>query len=118
MGGPRAERLQQKFKMQYELITSAGRRRRHKTYISRLQTVQAAVDQQLLDMAANHPHRRVALVTFGSEITVHGDGSSAPLTFEEDILNEGQQLIDAAQSVPFPTNIQTQVDTLSDKLFR
>ena len=42
--------------------------RRNVTYVSRLQGVQAAVDHQLGEMAKDHPNRRVALITFSSEV--------------------------------------------------
>jgi len=41
---------------------------RNVTYISRLQGMQAAVDAQLEDMKKEHPHRRVALITFNNEV--------------------------------------------------
>ena len=38
------------------------------TYISRLQSMQAAVDHQLEQMSKEHPDRRVALVSFNNEV--------------------------------------------------
>lgn len=43
--------------------------RRDVTYVTRLQGLQAAVDSQLQELAKDHPNRRVALVTFNSEVT-------------------------------------------------
>ena len=43
--------------------------RRDVTFVSRLQGVQAAVDQQLGDMSKEHPNRRVALITFNTEVS-------------------------------------------------
>ena len=43
--------------------------RRDVTFVSRLQGVQAAVDQQLGDMAKEHPNRRLALITFSTEVS-------------------------------------------------
>ena len=48
------------------------RQRRDVTYVSRLQAVQAAVDHQLEEMIKQHPNRRVALITFNSEVRVKG----------------------------------------------
>lgn len=44
------------------------RQRRGVTYVSRLQSVQAAVDFQLGELAKTHPAQRVALVTFSDEV--------------------------------------------------
>ena len=45
------------------------RQRRDVTYISRLQSVQAAIDHQLQEMEKEYPNRRVALVTFNNEVS-------------------------------------------------
>lgn len=42
--------------------------RRDVTYVTRLQGLQAAVDSQLQELVKDHPNRRVALVTFNSEV--------------------------------------------------
>jgi len=44
------------------------RQQRNVTYISRLQSVQAAIDHQLMEMSKEFPNRRVALVTFSNEV--------------------------------------------------
>ena len=44
------------------------RQRRDVTYVSRLQSVQAAIDHQLQEMEKEYPNRRVALVTFNNEV--------------------------------------------------
>jgi hypothetical protein len=48
--------------------------RRDVTFVTRLQSVQAAVDQQLGDMAKQHPDRRLALITFSTEVSTGGLG--------------------------------------------
>ena len=45
------------------------RQRKNVTYVSRLQGVQAAVDHQLEEMLKEHGSRRVALITFDSEVS-------------------------------------------------
>ena len=42
--------------------------RRDVTYVSRLQSVQAAIDHQLQEMEKEFPNRRVALITFSNEV--------------------------------------------------
>ena len=45
------------------------RQARNVTHVSRLQSVQAAVDQQLEEMVKEHPNRRVALIVFNNEVS-------------------------------------------------
>ena len=40
---------------------------RHKTYISRLQCVQAAIDSQIQKMKTEYPNRKMGLVTFNND---------------------------------------------------
>jgi len=51
------------------------KQKRNATWISRLQSVQAAVDDQLTELAKEKPNCKVALVTFSTEITIVGDGT-------------------------------------------
>jgi len=50
------------------------REKRNVTYVSRLQSVQTAVSEQLSRLKQENPTMIVGLVTFGSEITIIGDG--------------------------------------------
>ena len=63
------------------------------TYVSRLQCVQAAIDQQLNDMHNGAPNRKVGLVTFNGEVTVVGDGTKPPQTIAGDKLTDYDFLI-------------------------
>jgi len=47
-----------------------------RTYVSRLECVQAAIEAQLQDLVRQQPDRHVGLVTFNEEVTVYGDCSS------------------------------------------
>lgn len=48
------------------------------TYISRMQCVQAAIDNQIQEMSKGAPERKLGIVTFNHEVTIYGDGSKAP----------------------------------------
>ena len=61
-------------------------------YVSRLQCVQAAVESQILALQAKNPNVRVALVTFSSEVTVFGDGSTPPCVIAGDRLSNKAEL--------------------------
>lgn len=70
--------------------------RRNVTYVSRLQAVQAAVQTQIETLAREAPHKRVALLTFCSDVKVHGDGSTAAIAVEGDKLESVEELMSAA----------------------
>ncbi|KAL2079724.1 hypothetical protein ACEWY4_025468 [Coilia grayii] len=62
---------------------TAGNAMRSPTYISRLQSVQDALYKAISSILQKSPHRRVGLVTFNDEVTVYGDGTSAPVTLRD-----------------------------------
>jgi hypothetical protein len=71
------------------------RERRDITYVSRLQCVQAAVSQQVENLAREHPNKRVAIVTFASDVTVHLPGSSQQV-IAGDKLGDYQSLLSSS----------------------
>ncbi|XP_053396238.1 uncharacterized protein LOC123552632 [Mercenaria mercenaria] len=93
------------------------RQRRNVTYISRLQSVQAAIDHQLQEMAREYPNRRVALVTFSNEVTVIGDGKVDPVAIAGDKLGNQDTLKTLAKEQPFPEAIKNTRQQLGQKLF-
>ena len=56
------------------------------TYISRMQCVQAAIDNQITEMAKGAPERKLGIVTFNHEVTIIGDGSKNPQVIAGDKL--------------------------------
>lgn len=48
------------------------------TYVSRMQCLQAAIDQQIQDMTNGASDRKIGLVSFNNEVSVVGDGSNDP----------------------------------------
>ena len=75
------------------------------TYISRLQSMQAAVDAQLQQMRERNPRRHVGIVTFNNEVHVVGDGTQPEVHIAGDRLSD--QAAIAAQ-VREHTNLMTQ----------
>jgi len=61
-------------------------------YMSRMQCMQAAVSENLKQLAVRHPNRKVLLVTFNDEVTFHSDGTGEPLTLAGDALNDGNHI--------------------------
>ncbi|KAK5848195.1 hypothetical protein PBY51_005829 [Eleginops maclovinus] len=53
------------------------------TYISRLQSMQDALQAALSSILQESPRRRVALVTFNDQVVIYGDGTSTPLTLRD-----------------------------------
>jgi hypothetical protein len=65
------------------------------TYVSRLQCVQSAIDNQLSEMQKNNPDRKIGLVTFNNEVTIIGDGTKDPITVTGDKLFNYEHLLNS-----------------------
>ncbi|KAL5010281.1 hypothetical protein ScPMuIL_012586 [Solemya velum] len=89
---------------------------RDRTSVSRLQAVQAAVDHQLEEMNKHHPNRRVALITFSSEVYAVGDGQGTPKRIDRDLENK-QALMEVGRSLDLPRPIKESRKILGEKLF-
>lgn len=66
---------------------------RNVTYISRMQCLQAAIEQQINDMSNGAAERKLGIVSFNSEVTVIGDGAKDPLTIAGDKLFDQEFLM-------------------------
>ena len=66
---------------------------RNVTYVSRMQGVQAAIENQIEEMARTNPDRKIGLVTFNNEVKSIGDGTKAPITITGDKLSNKELLI-------------------------
>ncbi|XP_071315492.1 circularly permutated Ras protein 1 [Trachinotus anak] len=62
-----------------EVTSSSG----FPAHISRLEGIQDALQRVLTSMLQQSPRRRVALVTFGDEVVIYGDGTRTPLTLRD-----------------------------------
>jgi len=87
------------------------------TYISRLQSVQAAVSAQLTALKKSHPNKRVALVTFGNDVRIVGDGSSPEVVVTGDNLRNMEALQQAGQNYLLSVPISQSMDELTKKVF-
>jgi hypothetical protein len=72
----------------------------NKTYISRLQAIQAAVEQNVESLAKSHPSYRVGLITFSADVTIRGDGSSEARIISGDRLQSYEELVSIADKYP------------------
>jgi len=70
------------------------------TMVTRLQCVQAAVEQQIERLSRESPSIRVALVTFSNEVILLGDGSQPPVTIAGDKLLSSSELQKLARAFP------------------
>ncbi|XP_046583394.1 circularly permutated Ras protein 1-like [Haliotis rubra] len=93
------------------------RQKRNVTYVSRLQSVQAAVDHQLEEMQRDHPNRRVGLITFDNEVTVIGDGTEEETSVVGDKLTNREVLVKLGKDLNTPKSIKETRKCLGDKLF-
>ncbi|XP_034020768.1 circularly permutated Ras protein 1 isoform X2 [Thalassophryne amazonica] len=62
-----------------EVVSSEG----SSTYVSRLESIQDALQRALSSLLQHAPRRRVALVTFSDEVVIYGDGTSTPVTLRD-----------------------------------
>lgn len=63
------------------------------TYVSRMQCLQAAIDQQIIDMTNGASNRKVGIVAFNNEVTIVGDGQKEPQIVTGDKLFDYDYLI-------------------------
>lgn len=63
------------------------------TYVSRMQCMQAAIDNQIGEMAKGAPERKLGIVTFNHEVAIIGDGSRDPQIIAGDKLHNYEYLI-------------------------
>ena len=63
------------------------------TYVSRMQCLQAAIDQQIIDMTNGASNRKVGIVAFNNEVTILGDGHKEPQIVTGDKLFDYDYLI-------------------------
>lgn len=64
------------------------------TYVSRMQCLQAAIEQQFNDMGNGASDRKVGIVTFNNEVSVIGDGTENPQTITGDKLYDYDYLME------------------------
>jgi hypothetical protein len=91
--------------------------RRDVTYVSRLQSVQAAIESQLENLKHAHPNARVGLVVFSSEVIIIGDGTQEPIVIAGDKLNHYDTLIQIASSYRLDHPISQTKDKLVKSLY-
>ena len=51
---------------------------RNVTYVSRMQCLQAAIDQQISDMQNGAHDRKLGIVSFNDQVSIYGDGQKEP----------------------------------------
>jgi len=86
------------------------------TYISRLQSIQAAVNCQLTALARDNPSQRVAIVTFGDEVTVSGGDRAEEMVVTGDRLWKHGALVKIGNTIPLPLPIKQAKAYLSKKV--
>eukprot|EP00029_Vermamoeba_vermiformis_P006511 TRINITY_DN2572_c1_g1_i2.p1 TRINITY_DN2572_c1_g1~~TRINITY_DN2572_c1_g1_i2.p1 ORF type:complete len:687 (-),score=231.37 TRINITY_DN2572_c1_g1_i2:56-2116(-) len=91
--------------------------RRDVTYISRLQCVQAAIDQQLEALAKEHPKAKVGLVCFNNEVKLLGDGTQEPLIIAGDKLYNYDAILELGKTFKIANCIKESKEVLSKKLY-
>eukprot|EP00499_Haloplacidia_sp_CaronLabIsolate_P015706 CAMPEP_0196768958 /NCGR_PEP_ID=MMETSP1104-20130614/233_1 /TAXON_ID=33652 /ORGANISM="Cafeteria sp., Strain Caron Lab Isolate" /LENGTH=932 /DNA_ID=CAMNT_0042139039 /DNA_START=47 /DNA_END=2845 /DNA_ORIENTATION=+ len=91
--------------------------RRDVTYVSRLQAIQAAVNQQLESMARETPTWRAGLITFNEDVRVVGDGSAPTQVLAGDRLADYEHLKSAGEDYPLARPVSESRASLVERLF-
>jgi len=91
--------------------------RRDVTYVSRLQSVQAAIAAQIETLSKQKPNYSVGLVTFNDEVTVIGDGQQHQEVIAGDKLHSYDELLKAGESYVLQSTIGVAEQALSSKVF-
>jgi hypothetical protein len=70
---------------------------RNMTYISRLQCLQAAIENNLAGLAKASPNRKIGMVTFNNEVTCYGDSTKQPVKLNGNNLNDYNEIVKLAE---------------------
>eukprot|EP01114_Cavostelium_apophysatum_P016686 TRINITY_DN479_c0_g1_i1.p1 TRINITY_DN479_c0_g1~~TRINITY_DN479_c0_g1_i1.p1 ORF type:complete len:652 (-),score=239.59 TRINITY_DN479_c0_g1_i1:843-2798(-) len=105
--------MEEGFNMNNQFLPNQNR---NNTHVTRLQCVQAAIEQQIEQLAVQHPHYRVGIITFNHEVTVIGDASQDSLVVTGDKLNSWKELQQI--SGEFSKYIQNNVKDSKEKLLK
>ena len=100
---------------EYRLMQS---NRQNVTWISRMESLQAAVDTHLAKLVHSEPNKRVSIVTFSDDVTVMGDGRMVPVTIAGDKLSNSKAVIDIGKEIPLPSTVRETQKALSKKIYR
>eukprot|EP00800_Vazella_pourtalesii_P017804 TRINITY_DN557_c0_g1_i11.p1 TRINITY_DN557_c0_g1~~TRINITY_DN557_c0_g1_i11.p1 ORF type:complete len:586 (+),score=162.83 TRINITY_DN557_c0_g1_i11:382-2139(+) len=87
------------------------------TYLSRLKSLQSAVQSQIDQLTTTNPDKRVAIVTFNNEVSLLGDGTKEALILAGDKLYEEERLFDAGVTFQTPDIIKNTNQKLSQTLW-
>jgi len=84
-----------------------------------MECMQAAVQIQLEDIKTKHPTKRVALITFATDVHIYGDASTEPLVVAGDKLNSEKDLeaLCAKLNVDHLQPVEKSFENLSKVLF-
>eukprot|EP01089_Gocevia_fonbrunei_P002992 TRINITY_DN12855_c0_g1_i1.p1 TRINITY_DN12855_c0_g1~~TRINITY_DN12855_c0_g1_i1.p1 ORF type:complete len:157 (+),score=25.17 TRINITY_DN12855_c0_g1_i1:1-471(+) len=87
------------------------------TYISRLQCVQAAVENYIKKLSVENPDKVVGLVTFNNEVIIVGDGFKSANVVTGDKLNDYDTLLNIGKKTKVGKPISKSYAALHKHLF-
>lgn len=90
---------------------------RNVTYVSRLQSMQGAIESQLTSMSRLHPARQVGIITFNSGINIIGEGTTDVAITGDRLSNRAELLKIAEDNSNLSLSIKHSREALSKKLF-
>ncbi len=89
-----------------------------KKYISRLEAVQTAIDDNLTQLAKNSPELRVGLITFNREVKLIGDGHHQATVIAGEQLYSPEEIRVLAQTAPTFEPVGRNKDKLRDEVLK
>jgi hypothetical protein len=91
--------------------------RRGVKYVSRLQCVQAAIEQHIANIKKTNPHYKIGLISFNDEVTIVGDGTQDPLIVAGDKLDSFDSLKEIGEKYTIGKSVHEAEKDLLTKLW-
>ncbi|CAM9197262.1 unnamed protein product [Chrysoparadoxa australica] len=91
--------------------------RRNVTWVSRMQSIQAAMDAQLQEIKEENPKTVAGLITFNGEVHLIGDGAALPQVISGTTLHSYDQLTSLGRNYPLQSPIEDTYESLTTKMY-
>jgi hypothetical protein len=90
----------------------------NETYVSRLDSLQLAVAQNLENLRIKYPNKRVFLVAFNDDLLILGDGTSNPILITNDKLHNEDEILDFSKDIQFIRPIRDTKEKIENRLYQ
>eukprot|EP01080_Neovahlkampfia_damariscottae_P008555 gene8555-378_t len=89
------------------------------THVTRMESLQSAVQLQLEEICKQYPNRRVLLITFNNKVNIIGDGIIKEQVVKGDILDDHEKLVEIGKNYDLKSiqSVFETKDSCSEKVF-